>query len=173
MAKFIFSNIVGCFVFSENYKLIEGLLFKDSEQYKEKNIYEDKLIQKHNNLEIPQEKDLYNILLLFKNEKYFEVQCLLPTSQSFHTNQTHHPHQPSRERKRRMRWSEGFARRRTPSVAAADAPRYVRQRLSSLRCQRMEFTDRARWFRSRALGIRVRGGCATRCTRHCLRAQGV
>ena len=34
--KFIFSNILGSFVFSQNYKLLDGLLFKDIAQYKDK-----------------------------------------------------------------------------------------------------------------------------------------
>jgi len=71
MPKFIFSNIIGSFVFSENYKLVDGLLFKDIGQYKDKNVYEEKLFKKHGKLEVPKDKDLYDILLLFKDKKYF------------------------------------------------------------------------------------------------------
>jgi nucleolar protein 56 len=71
MAKFIFSNIIGSFVFDENYKLVDGLLFKDISSYNDKKEHEKKLIQKHENLSIPEEKDLYNILLFFQNKKYF------------------------------------------------------------------------------------------------------
>ncbi|MCH8859998.1 MAG: hypothetical protein IH843_02460 [Thaumarchaeota archaeon] len=71
MAKFIFSNVIGSFVFDESYKLVDGLLFKDIEQYKNKKEYQEKLAQKHNNLTTLQDKDLYNILLFFKNKKYF------------------------------------------------------------------------------------------------------
>ncbi len=71
MSKFIFSNIIGSFVFNENYSLVDGLLFKDIEQYKEKNIYEEKLLKGHGELEVPKDKDLYNILLFFKDKKYF------------------------------------------------------------------------------------------------------
>src|SRR3989338_7438755 len=71
MAKFIFSNVIGSFVFSENYKLVDELLFKDTEQYREKAIYEEKLIKKHGSLAAPEDKDLYNILLFFKDKKYF------------------------------------------------------------------------------------------------------
>jgi len=71
MAEFIFSNIIGSFVFNENYKLIDGLLFKDIEQYKDKEKYEEKLRQKHSDIAIPSDEDLYNILLFFKNKKYF------------------------------------------------------------------------------------------------------
>ena len=71
MPKFIFSNIIGSFVFSDNYKLVDGLLFKDIEQYKDKKVYEEKLMKKHGNLITPKDKDLYNILLFFKDKKYF------------------------------------------------------------------------------------------------------
>lgn len=68
-SKFIFTNIIGTFAFTENHKATEGILFKDIGHYKEKEKYEEKLRQKHD-LEEPQGKDLYNILLFFKNKKY-------------------------------------------------------------------------------------------------------
>ena len=70
-AKFIFTNVSGSFVFTENHKAVEEILFKDIEQYKEKTIYEDKLRQKHGNHAKPEDNDLYNVLLFFKNRKYF------------------------------------------------------------------------------------------------------
>ncbi|MBW2976609.1 hypothetical protein KY347_04140 [Candidatus Woesearchaeota archaeon] len=69
--KFIFSNVIGSFVFSEKYKLIDGLLFKDIEQYKNKKTYEEKLIKKHGKPEVAKDNGLYNILLVFKDKKYF------------------------------------------------------------------------------------------------------
>ncbi len=71
MPKFIFSNIIGSFVFNDNYKLVDGLLFKDTGQFKDKKTYEDKLMQKHNDLETPTDEDLYNILMFFKDKKYY------------------------------------------------------------------------------------------------------
>ena len=70
MPKFIFSNIIGSFVFDGNCKLIDGLLFKDFEQYKSKKEYEEKLKQKHKDISAPTEKDLYNVLLFLKDKKY-------------------------------------------------------------------------------------------------------
>ncbi|MBI2134689.1 hypothetical protein HYU09_01750 [Candidatus Woesearchaeota archaeon] len=70
-AKFIFTNIIGTFAFTENHKPADGLLFKDIGQYREKGIYEDKLRQRHGNLQKPEGKDLCNILSFFKNSKYF------------------------------------------------------------------------------------------------------
>jgi len=71
MAKFIFSNLIGGFVFDEYYQLVDGLLFKNIEQYKNKKEYESKLLKKHPDLAIPKDKDLYNILFTFKSKKYF------------------------------------------------------------------------------------------------------
>jgi len=71
MTKIIFSNVIGTFVFNENYKLVDGLLFKDLNQYKNKKEYEGKLIKKHNDIETPTDKDVFNILSFFKNKKYY------------------------------------------------------------------------------------------------------
>lgn len=70
MAKFIFSNIVGSFVFDENSKIIDKVLFNDVEQYKDRIGYGEKLRQKHNAI-VPGENDLQNILAAFKDKKYF------------------------------------------------------------------------------------------------------
>ena len=71
-AKFIFTNALGSFVFTESHKAVEEMLFRDIGQFKEKEIYEDKLRQKHGNLAKPEGKDLHNILLFFKNRKYIQ-----------------------------------------------------------------------------------------------------
>ena len=71
MPKFIFSNVIGSFVFSDNCKFVDGLLFKDIEQYKDKKVYEEKLLKKHGKLEAPKDKFLYDILLFFKDKKYY------------------------------------------------------------------------------------------------------
>ncbi len=70
MPKFIFSNIIGSFVFNGNYRLIDGRLFDNIEQYKNKEEVEQKLKQKHKDISAPTEKDLYGILLFFKDKKY-------------------------------------------------------------------------------------------------------
>ena len=71
MTKFIFTNIIGTFIFNENYRIVDGLLFKDIEQYKNKEKYEQQLKQKHKKLEVLKDKNIYNILLFFKDKKYF------------------------------------------------------------------------------------------------------
>ena len=71
MAKFIFSNVIGSFVFDEKYALFDEVLFKDIGQYNDKKAYEGKLMRKHGNLAIPEGNDLYSILMFFKDKKYF------------------------------------------------------------------------------------------------------
>lgn len=69
-AKFIFTNILGVFVFNENYKLVDGLLFKDLDQFDEKEKHEKQIEEKHGSLEKPSGDDLYKILEFFKDKKY-------------------------------------------------------------------------------------------------------
>lgn len=69
--NYIFTNVIGTFIFNEKYKIIGGLLFKDIEQYKDKKIYEDKLIKKHGDAQNPDDNQLCIILDFFKNGKYF------------------------------------------------------------------------------------------------------
>lgn len=71
MARFIFTSILGTFVFNQNYKLVDGLLFKNIEQFNNKKEHEDKLKEKHKNLLEPNDKHLSNILEFFNNKKYF------------------------------------------------------------------------------------------------------
>jgi nucleolar protein 56 len=71
MTKFIFSNIIGSFVFDGKYKVVDGILFNSGSNYKDKEEHEGKLRKKHDELVIPEGKDLYEILSFFKNKKYF------------------------------------------------------------------------------------------------------
>src|SRR3989338_4248993 len=70
MAKFIFSNVIGAFVFDESSRIIEEIHFKDVEQYNDRSAYEEKLRQKHNAIK-PDENALQNILSAFKDKRYF------------------------------------------------------------------------------------------------------
>src|SRR3989338_6393095 len=71
MAKFIFTNMLGSFVFDENCSVIDQALFKDIDQYKNKKQYQEKLIQKHKGLAEPDDRQLFKILSFFKNREYF------------------------------------------------------------------------------------------------------
>lgn len=70
MAKLLFSNVIGSFVFEKG-KVIDGLLFNDIEQYNNKKEGEEKLKQKHPDVKVPTGNELYNILLFFKDKKYY------------------------------------------------------------------------------------------------------
>ena len=67
----IFSNILGVFVFDEDFKVVDEILFKDLEEYRNK----DKLIEgiknKYKNINQTGEKILENILLYFKDKNFF------------------------------------------------------------------------------------------------------
>lgn len=71
MNKFIFSNIIGSFVFNENYNVIDEILFNDIEQYSNKSNYEEKLMEMHKDAIAPDEESLHHILLALKDKKYF------------------------------------------------------------------------------------------------------
>tara|TARA_Y100000310_G_scaffold47186_1_gene43787 strand:- start:15595 stop:16551 length:957 start_codon:yes stop_codon:yes gene_type:complete len=71
MAKFIFSNVIGSFVFDDKGELVDGLLFKDLDQFREKSKFEEKLKQKHHDLETSKDNHLKSILSFFKNKKYY------------------------------------------------------------------------------------------------------
>ncbi len=71
MAKFIFSNVIGTFVFDEHGKAIDSILFKDAEQFINKSAHEEKLKQRHIGIKSPDENVLQSILLFFKDKKYF------------------------------------------------------------------------------------------------------
>lgn len=70
MPKYIFSNLIGAFVFDEKLNLDDSILFKNLEEYENKSHYEEKLIKKYN-LEKPKDSELKNILHFLKNKKYF------------------------------------------------------------------------------------------------------
>lgn len=68
--KFIFTSVIGSFVFSQDHKPIDGIIFKGISDYKNKDS-QIKLRQKHDAL-IPEGNDLHRILLYFKDKKYFQ-----------------------------------------------------------------------------------------------------
>ena len=71
MAKFLFSNVIGAFVFDEKHRIIDEVLFNNIEQYSNKGVHEEKLKEKHKDAISPDEESLHHILLAFKDKKYF------------------------------------------------------------------------------------------------------
>jgi nucleolar protein 56 len=70
MAKYIFTNVIGSFVFDKQLRVIDKTIFKSIEQYKNKRQFEEKLRKKHNAVDIDEGK-IAKVLLLFKERKYF------------------------------------------------------------------------------------------------------
>ena len=68
--NYIFTNILGTFILDEKMSIVDSLLFKTVEEYKNKDNTEAKLQKKHNPKPLPTEK-LLQALLLFKDAKYY------------------------------------------------------------------------------------------------------
>jgi len=71
MAEYIFSNLIGSFVFDDKIKVVDKTLFKDINDYKNKNKFEEKLKDKHKDAKTAEEAQLKKILLSFKNNQYY------------------------------------------------------------------------------------------------------
>ena len=69
--KYIFTNVIGTFIFNEHFSILDKKLFKDSEQYKDKGKFEEEFSKKYKNLKKPEGKELEKILLFFNNKEYF------------------------------------------------------------------------------------------------------
>ncbi|MAG91259.1 hypothetical protein CMO83_01120 [Candidatus Woesearchaeota archaeon] len=67
---YIFSNILGIFVFDDKFNVVDKLLFKNTEDYSSKDKFADKIKNKHKNLKTPEKEELRNILNHFKNKQY-------------------------------------------------------------------------------------------------------
>lgn len=67
---YLFSNMLGVFVFNEKLEVVDEVLFKDLEAYKNKERTIEIAKDKHKNLKEPGEKELKNMLLHFKNKKF-------------------------------------------------------------------------------------------------------
>ncbi len=68
---YVFSNIIGVFVFDENINLVDEMLFDNVGDYKNKEQFIETLKNKYDNLIEPDEEILKQILLYFKNNKFF------------------------------------------------------------------------------------------------------
>ncbi len=68
--NYTFTNILGAFILDEKLTAVDSVLFKDIKDYKHKEKSEAKLQKKHNARPLPKEK-LPQVLLLFKDSKYY------------------------------------------------------------------------------------------------------
>ncbi len=67
--KYIFTNVIGTFVFNEHFKILDKKVFKDNEQSSK---VEKELVKRYKNLKRPEGKDLIRILEFFKAKDYFK-----------------------------------------------------------------------------------------------------
>ena len=68
--KYIFTNLIGCFVFDEQVKSVDKVVFNDVNDYYSREKHEQKLAEKHK-AEKAEGKVLLNILESFNDKKYF------------------------------------------------------------------------------------------------------
>ena len=82
--KYIFSNLIGTFVFNEHFNIIKSIMFRNSEDYNNKEKFEKELLKKYKDLKKPEGEELKRILAHFKKKEYFKefYTCLLYTSPS-------------------------------------------------------------------------------------------
>lgn len=66
--KHIYTNIIGCFIIDNNFKIVDSVKFKDVDDFLNKDKFEEKLIKKFKKVE---KLDAKKALHLFKDKKYF------------------------------------------------------------------------------------------------------
>lgn len=68
---YLFSNIIGVFVFDEQFNVVDKILFEGLEDYQNRSKFIEKLKNRHENAEEPTQEALSKILLYFKNKEFF------------------------------------------------------------------------------------------------------
>ncbi len=71
--KYIFSNIIGVFIFNEHFKVLDKKLFKNSEQYKDKSEIEKDLLKQYKNLKRPEGREVCRVLGFFNEKGHFKA----------------------------------------------------------------------------------------------------
>ncbi len=72
---YLFSNILGVFVFDEQFKVVDEVLFNNLEDYENKRQYIEQIKKKYSNLKDIDKEALGKILAYFKNNGFFEKFC--------------------------------------------------------------------------------------------------
>jgi len=70
--KYIFSNLIGTFIFNEHFNPIKSIMFINSEEYLNKSKYESEFLKKYSDAKKPEDKELQRILEFFKKSEYFK-----------------------------------------------------------------------------------------------------
>ena len=68
---YLFSNIIGVFVFDDRFNVIDEILFRNIEYYQNRNEFIEKIKSKHKYVKDTDEEALQKILLYFKDYKFF------------------------------------------------------------------------------------------------------
>lgn len=69
---YLFPNMLGVFVFDEEFNIADEIIFENLEDYKNREKFIDEIKNRHKNLAVPDGKALSNILIHFKNKKFFQ-----------------------------------------------------------------------------------------------------
>ena len=69
---YLFSNILGVFIFDEKFNVVDKVLFNSLEDYKNKDKFIEQIKNQHKNLQEPNEEIIRKILLHFKNKQFFD-----------------------------------------------------------------------------------------------------
>src|SRR3989344_8979932 len=72
---YLFSNILGVFVFDEKFSLVDEMPFNNLEGNKKKDAIIRQIQNKHKNLKEPDGEAIKKILFYFKNKKFFVDFC--------------------------------------------------------------------------------------------------
>ncbi|HLC80705.1 MAG TPA: NOP5/NOP56 family protein, partial [Candidatus Nanoarchaeia archaeon] len=71
--KFLFTNLLGAFVFDKGHQLIEEHPFRNLQDYKNRSSIEKRLQDKYKDGQKPEKEHLTAILLFFQSKKYFPL----------------------------------------------------------------------------------------------------
>ncbi len=66
---YLFSNILGVFVFDDKFNIVDEILFKNLKDYEDKEKFIGQVKNKHKNLKEPDKEALKSILPYFKNSR--------------------------------------------------------------------------------------------------------
>jgi len=70
---YLFSNILGVFVFDNEFKIVDEILFNGIDDYRNKENLIDEMKSRHKNAEEPGNDELKKILLCFRDKKFLET----------------------------------------------------------------------------------------------------
>jgi len=68
---YLFSNVLGIFVFDEKFEVVHKILFDNLEDYQNKENFIEQIRNKYKNLKEPDEEIVRKLLLYFKHNKFF------------------------------------------------------------------------------------------------------